>query len=268
MVIFEDHELQERYDGIVDRDLGKIFHEFTIRCKRERIAMLPRFSGKSGLSLLKERAQKKGYVLGTKIHLQQGMDVADISTIEFVAEPTISIRRGEVYVDGEKRQKWEKLKNPMLCGFGVEMCLLGWSKFSGMTCTDIASKLRDGAGIEEIIAKATIGKMRKAVSQKTTATVEYNGAAMPIKEALEAACVPYFEYVGKMRGVDEICRQSVFDELAERYKDGARRGVMRHFGRIWLSVSEDDFSIVQSIAKHRSIPEQEALHLLVNDGGY
>lgn len=267
MAIFKDSEMQKRYNGIVDRDLGKIFHEFTIRCKRERIFMLHGFSGESGLSLLRERAREMGYVLGTKIHLRQGMNVADISTIEFVAEPTISIRRGEVYVDGEKRRKWEKLKNPMLCGFGVEMCLLGWSKFSGVTCTDIASKLRDGAGIEEIIAKATTGKMRKAASRKD-ATVVCNGAAMPVKEALEAACVPYFEYVGKMRGADETSRQSVFDELAERHKGEARRGVMRHFGRIWLSVSEDDFGIVQSIAKHRSIPEQEALHLLVNEGGY
>lgn len=261
--MFKDNEMQRRYDSIVEQDLCKIFREFSRKCKREQIVMHPRFSGESGLSLLKGRAREKGYVLGTKIHVQQGMEVADISTIEFVVEPTISIPRGDVYVDGKKRRKWEKLKNPILRGFGVEMCLLGWSKLSRMTCTDIASKLRDGAGIEDIIAKS-----RKAAGAKAALTVVCNGTPMPIKAALEVSCVPYFEYVNKMRGVDENCRQSVFDELAERHKDEARRGVARRFGRIWLSVSEDDFGIVRSIAKHRSVSDREALHFLINEGGY
>lgn len=261
--MFKDNEMQRRYDSIVDQDLCKIFREFSRKCKRGQIAVLSRFSGESGLSLLKERAREKGYVLGTKMHVQQGMKVADIGTIEFVAEPTISVPRGEVYVDGKKRRKWEKLENPMLRGFGAEMCLLGWSKFSGMTCTDIALKLRDGAGIEDIIAKS-----RKEAGPKAAVAVLCNGTPMPIKEALEVSCVPYFEYVNKMRGVDETCRQSVFDELAERHKDEARRGVARRFGRIWLSVSEDDFGIVRSIAEHRSVSDQEALHILIDEGGY
>lgn len=263
-MIFKDDEMQKRYERIVERDLEKIFYEFSERCKRERIIIHPRFSGESGLSLLKEYAIKKGYVLGSKIHLLQGFVVADINTIEFCVEQTVSIRRGDVYIDGKRRRKWEKLKNPMLQGFGVEMCLLGWSKFSGMTCTDISAKLKDGICIEDIIFKTS-----KSVSATTSATtVICNGIQVPIKKALEISCIPYFEYVNKMRGVDETCRQSVFDELSEQHKDKARRGVMRHFGRIWLSVSEDDFSIIQSIANHRSISEQEALHFLIDEYNY
>ena len=255
MVAFKDNEMQMRYDRIADRDLQKIFSEFSFKCKREKIAILPRFSGEQGLALLKERAKEMGYVLGSKIHLQRGINIVDISTIEFVVKP-ISIRDGDVFIDGKKRRNWKKLENPMLSGFGVEMCLLGWSKFSGITCTDISKKLNEGIGIEEIL-----GRKRPQGGK----TIMYNGSSMPIREALKAACIPLFEYVSKMRRVDETSSQSVFDELAKKHKTEAQCGVLRHFDRIWLSVSEDDFCVIQSIGKHRAITEQQALHLFITE---
>ena len=257
MIKFKDNEMQMRYDSIADRDLKKIFLEFSERCKREKIVQLPRFSGESGLALLKERAMEKGYVLGTKIHLQQGMNVADIGTIEFMVEPTISIMRGSVYIDGKKRRKWEKMNNPMLSGFGVEMCLLGWSKFIGLTCTDISAKLKEGISIDDMIS------LRKKTND--TRKVICNGKPMAVREALKLYCIPYFEYMKKMRGVDEASRQSVFDELSEKHKCESQRGVLKHFGRTWLSISEDDYSIIQSIATNHAITEQQALHLLITE---
>lgn len=259
MIVFKDSEMQMRYESIVDRDLEKIFDEFSRKCKREQITMLPRFSGEKGVSLLKERAQDKGYVLGSKIHLQNGMDIADIETVDFVVEPSISISRGSMIVDGKWKRKWEKLPNPMLCGLGVEMCLLGWSKFIGLTCTDISAKLKEGISIDDMIS------LRKKTND--TRKVICNGKPMAVREALKLYCIPYFEYMNmlKMRGVDEASRQSVFDELAEKHKCESQRGVLKHFGRTWLSISEDDYSIIQSIATNHAITEQQALHLLITE---
>ena len=258
MIIFKDNEMQERYNRIADRDLEKIFYEFVGRCKREQILVLPVFSGENGLSVLRRYAMEKGYDLGKKIHVKKGMVVADINTIEFVIEPNIVVSRGWGYENGKKKKQWERMANPKLSCFGVEMCLLGWSKFSGVTCTEISGKLNEGIGIEEIIS----GRRKHNGGN----TVMCNGISMPIREALKTSCIPYWNYANEMRGKKDTasCRQSVFDKLAELHKDEAQRGVMRHFNRTWLSVSEDDFAVIQSMAERQKITEQEMLHLLIN----
>lgn len=256
MITFDDEEMQNRYNRIADKDIDKIFYEFMNKAKKDRLYILPGFSGEKGVALLKEHAKAKGYVLGMKMSLRQGFCVVDISTIDFVVEPSISIPRGYGYVGGKKQRKWDKMKNPVLSCRGVEMCLLGWSKFSGISCTEIHEELEAGNNLDDLVFQKKTPKRK---------TVVCNGETMHVFDALEASCVPRFEYVGKMRGVDPSDAQSVFEELAEKHREEAQRGVARRYGRIWIAVSDEDFGIVQSASARQSVTEQEALHSFISE---
>ena len=257
MITFDNEEMQNRYNRIADKDIEKIFYEFMNKATKDQsLIILSGFSGEKGVALLKERANAKGYVLGMKMRLRQGFCVVDINTIDFVVEPSISIPRGYGYVDGKKQRKWDKMKNPVLSCRGVEMCLLGWSKFSGISCTKIHEELEAGNSLDELVFNKRMPKRK---------TVFCNGVEMPIFDALKESCIPRFEYVSKMRGVDPSDTQSVFEELAEKHREEAQRGVARRCGRIWIAVSDEDFGIVQSASARQSVTEQEALHSFISE---